>query len=139
MDLSAALQAPPTGDRPRFAHGSGRLRGSRCRDCGETSWPGRVICNRCGSTNVAAEEFATSGTLLTHTTVWVPRAGLEPGYSLGLVRLDDGPSVFTHVRGLPAEARMPLPVRLVLAESEAALPPFWVEPAESEEEGRDDG
>ena len=127
------LSARPRGAADRRARRAstaraGALRGIRCQACGEASWPARAICNRCGSTEVAEESFATAGQLLTHTTVWVPRPGLEAGYTLGLVQVADGPSVFTHLRGVPADASVPLAVRLVLG-GEGQVPPFWFEPA----------
>jgi uncharacterized protein len=76
--------------------------------------------------------FEPTGSLLTYTTVWVARAGMEPPYSLGQVKLDDGPLVFGHLRGLTEDARVPLPVRLAVAADAQTVPPFWFEP----EEGR---
>ncbi len=72
--------------------------------------------------------FSGSGQLLTYTTVWVPRPGLEPPYTLGQVKLGDGPVVFGHVRRLPDEARVPVAVRLVTAADPEAVPMFWFEP-----------
>jgi uncharacterized protein len=74
--------------------------------------------------------FEPNGSLLTCTTVWVPRPGLEPPYTLGQVKLTDGPLIFGHVRGLPRDAVMPTAVRLVVAEGEHDVPPFWFEPGE---------
>jgi uncharacterized OB-fold protein len=74
--------------------------------------------------------FAATGSLLTFTTVWVARAGIEAPYTLGQVKVDDGPLVFGHVRGLPAESRVPLRVRLAISEAEQSFPPFWFEPEE---------
>lgn len=128
MDLSAALAMPPTGQRPRLDHGAGRLVGSRCQACGATSWPARAICNRCGAAAIEQLPLARTGTLLTYTEVWVRRPGLEPPYTLGQVHLDDGPLVFTHVRGLAEDSRVPLPVQIAIGE-EGALPAFWAEPA----------
>lgn len=127
MELSRALEATPTAERDRYDRGAGALHGSRCRRCGETSWPGRAICNSCGSADVAAESFARTGTLLTYASVWVPRPGLEAGYVLGLVELDNGPSVFTHVRDLPDGTKVPLAVELELAEPDR-VPPFCFRP-----------
>jgi hypothetical protein len=54
---------------------------------------------------------------------------LDTPYSLGQVRLVDGPTIFAHVRGLPEDAPA-LAVRLVFAEDESAMPPFWFEAEE---------
>jgi uncharacterized OB-fold protein len=74
--------------------------------------------------------FEPTGTLLTFTTVWVPRPGLEPPYTIGQVKLDDGPLVFGHVRGLSSNTRVPSPVRVAISADEQAVPPFWFEAEE---------
>jgi uncharacterized OB-fold protein len=136
MELRAALEMPLTGERPRLDHGLQCLVGSRCGNCGALSWPARAVCNRCGSAAIEQARLARSGALLTYTQVWVQRPGLEPPYTLGQVQLDDGPLVFTHVRGLAEGSRVPLPVEVVVGE-EGAVPAFWVEPASpaAEDEG----
>jgi len=135
MELTPALEAPLTGERPRLDREQECLVGSRCDACGATSWPARAICNRCGSAALAEQPFSHLGSLLTYTQVWVPRPGLEPPFTLGQVEFDDGPLVFTHVRNLPEGSRVPLPVQIVLGE-EGAVPAFWVEPhARAGEEG----
>jgi len=127
VEVTAALEMPLTGERPRLDRERQCLVGSRCASCGATSWPTRAVCNRCGS--AASEEacFARTGALLTYTEVWVERPGLDPPYVLGQVDLDDGPLIFTHVRGLAADSRVPLPVEVVVGER-GVVPPFWVEP-----------
>lgn len=74
--------------------------------------------------------FESVGTLSTYTVVWVARPGIDVPYTLGQVKLDDGPLVFGHVRGLGAGAHVPLRVRLAVASEETAFPPFWFEPEE---------
>ncbi|HMJ01622.1 MAG TPA: OB-fold domain-containing protein [Conexibacter sp.] len=127
MALIDALQAPPTAERPRLDRERGRLAGSRCRACGTPSWPARAVCHRCGEGDLAATTFAPTGTLLTYTTVWVPRPGLPAPYVIGQVQLDDvGPRVFAHLRGLPDDATVPLAVELVLAPPDS-VPMYWFE------------
>ena len=43
-------------------------------------------------------------------------------------RLEGGPVVFGHVRGLESGSVTPLPVRLVLDADPEQVPPFWFEP-----------
>ena len=61
----------------------------------------------------------------------VPRPGLATPYVLGQVDLDDGVRIFAHGRGLTDEHRVPVPVRLVLSDEPAAVPPFVFEPRET--------
>ena len=121
---------PPLAERTRVDRTGGTLVGSRCSACGATSWPGRAGCHRCGRLAMEPASFAPSGSLLTCTTVWVARAGLEPPYTLGQVKLDDGPLIFGHVRGLAEHASMPVAVRLAMAPEADDVPPFWFEPEE---------
>jgi uncharacterized OB-fold protein len=74
--------------------------------------------------------FPPRGTLITHTEVWTPRPGLEVPDRLAQVAVEDGPTIFCHVRGLENGRSVPLPVHLVLADAEDAVPPFWFEPEE---------
>ena len=123
------LEVPGTRDRRRLDPVAGCLVGSRCADCSMTSWPRRAVCQRCGAAPMDEAAFAPTGKLLSFTTVWVARPGLEPPYTLAQVKLDeDGPAVFAHVRSLPSDARVDLPVRTVIAEEPSAVPPYWFEP-----------
>lgn len=133
MDLSVAVHRELTGDRPRADWDRGRLSGARCAVCRRSSWPARSVCYGCGSPDLEAVLFEATGSLLTCTSVWVPRPGLEVPYTLGQVHIDDGPVVFAHVRGLPAGATVPCPVRLVLAPDPGATPWYWYEPLEAAE------
>lgn len=130
MDLTAALDALPFPQRARFDHAEGRLVGARCGGCGAVSWPARPVCARCGAAEAARVLLANEGTLITFTTVWVPRPGLDVPYVLGQVDLADGVRVFAHGRGLTDAHRVPLAVRLVLAEQPDAVPPFVFQPRE---------
>ncbi|WP_041775867.1 OB-fold domain-containing protein [Blastococcus saxobsidens] len=79
---------------------------------------------------MAISEFANRGRILSYTTVWVARPGLAPPYTLGQIQLDDdGPLVFGHIRELGDGTRVPVPVRMVVADTDDAVPPFWFEPA----------
>jgi uncharacterized OB-fold protein len=131
VELSAALDLPGTDARPRVDRASGALVGSRCESCAAVSWPGRAICHRCGKPAMHETRFASSGKLVTYTTVWVGRPGIEPPYTIGQVKLDDGPLVFGHVRRLVDGMTVPSPVRLVVAEDPSSIPPFWFEPEEA--------
>jgi uncharacterized protein len=130
VGLSRALEAPATQDRDRVDRDAGRLVGTRCRSCGSHSWPGRAICHRCGSADGEHAALSPEGSVVTYTTVHVPRPGLEPPYVLGQVDLPEGVLVFAHLRNLAADARVPIRVRIVMAPEADAVPPFWFEPME---------
>lgn len=135
MDVSAALSSLSTQDRPRADLDRGCLCGTRCTNCGAPSWPARSVCHRCGSAVIDSVCFESTGSLLTYTTVWVPRPGLTVPYTLGQVYVDDdGPLVFGHIRGLAEGVKVPYRVRLRLAEDRDDIPWYWFEP-----EGEADG
>lgn len=127
MELTAALDAPPVGARPRTDPATGTLCGSRCPECDAVSWPSRAVCHRCGAAGLETVAIAEKGTLVSHTRCWVPRPGLEPPFVIGQVSFPGEVTVFGHVRGLPDGATVPLPVRVVLADDPARVPAFWFE------------
>lgn len=124
--MVSQFPAPVAGtlQRPRLDRESGCLLGSRCTGCGATAWPSRAVCHRCRGDMEISTPLATTGWLLSCTTVWVERPDLPPPYVIGQVRLDDGTLLFGHVRGLDSRARVPLEVRVCLAAGGAG-PPFW--------------
>lgn len=130
--MAALVSDIPFADRQRVDRSTGRLVGSRCEACGAASWPARAVCERCGSAHVVVAEMSTTGKLVTFTTVHVSRAGLPAPYVLGQVDLPDGVRIVAHGRGFTEAHRVPMPVRLVLADAEDAVPPFYFEPMDSE-------
>lgn len=131
MDLSRAADAPSTLERPRIDPDTGTLLGSRCNTCGTSSWPARAVCHHCGSADVDGAALSREGSLITYTTVWVPRPGVEPPYALGQIDLPEGVRVVAHVREVPEGAMVPLPVHIVMAADADAIPPFWFQPTEA--------
>jgi hypothetical protein len=127
MELTAALEQPNVGDRPRFKRDTGVLVGSLCGSCGRRFWPARAVCPACQSAQVGPVELAAAGRLITFSTVWVARPGLDAPYVLGQVELDDGVRLFAHVRELP-EPSAGDRVRLVFGTDDSDVPPFWLEP-----------
>lgn len=131
MDLSHAIDAPPTAERRRGDTHAQALVGTRCQDCTVPCWPSRAVCHQCGSANVTEEVFASSGQLVTHTMSHVARPGVAVPYMLGQVQLDgDGPQVFGQVRELAADAAVPCAVRTVVGAGDD-VPWYWFEPSPS--------
>ena len=127
MELTAALDQPNVAERPRFRRQDAVLVGSLCGSCGKRLWPARAVCPTCQSAQMALVELSSAGRLITFSTVWVARPGLDAPYVLAQVELDDGVRLFAHVRELSdpqADAR----VRLVFGVADDQIPPFWFEP-----------
>lgn len=73
------------------------MHGRRCRACGTCSFPPDDHgCERCGAppTQLEAVKLGTTGTLLASTTVHLhPMGHPRPPFVVGVVHLDDGPTV----------------------------------------------
>jgi uncharacterized protein len=122
------VDVPGTLARRRLDMERGVLLGSRCDNCGATSWPARAICHSCGHSTTLGVPLPNTGTLLSYTRVWVPRPGIQPPYLLGEIALDGGALLFAHVRLLSDGAKVPMPVRLVIPAAESSEPiAFWWE------------
>lgn len=128
MELSTAIERPEFPSRAKYDAGRQVLVGSECKACGTRSWPGRSVCNRCGSPDLVEADLAVTGALIAYTIVHVARPGLPAPYILGQVLLQDGVRIYSHVRGLGEQVRVPVPVQLTVASEEDALPRFWFEP-----------
>ncbi len=70
----------------------GNLVGSKCKNCGEKTFPPRADCLKCLSGDFEFVKVKSSGTLVTFTTINSAPTGFEDmtPYTLGLVDLDGG-------------------------------------------------
>jgi NAD(P)-dependent dehydrogenase (short-subunit alcohol dehydrogenase family)/uncharacterized OB-fold protein len=89
------------------AAAEGRFELQVCRDCGTTQYPPREACHQCLSPQLRWTPQSGAGTLLALTTLHHSndlffRERLP--WRLGLVQLDDGPSVIVHLHGEVGEA-----------------------------------
>jgi len=78
-----------------------KLKGRKCNSCGSLMLPPRRICPRCGTTDLNMYEFTGEGVLKTKTMIYMslPRfAELSP-YSVGIVQLDEGPTISGMILG----------------------------------------
>lgn len=80
--------------------GEPRLVGSRCPACGHVTFPRREGCPACRAPGAMTEAAlgpggVVEGSVLLH----VSTEETEAPYTLGLVRLDDGPTLLTRVDG----------------------------------------
>ena len=84
----------------------GKLVGSKCKSCGEETFPPRADCIKCLSGDFEYIDAKPAGTLVTFTTVTSPPAGFEDiaPYTLGLVDLDSGGRVISWFENTEPEA-----------------------------------
>jgi uncharacterized OB-fold protein len=95
-----------------------RLRGSRCRACGEHFFPRRVVCARCLAQTLDDVLLGPRGTLYTWTYVHVPMFGKldaqAAGYGVGQIDLPEGPRVQCALSGRPGDFHIGMEMELEL-------------------------
>ena len=76
-----------------------RLKGSRCRSCGETFFGKRHTCEYCQSQEMGDVILSDRGKLYTYTIIRqlpsIPPKGVEPPYAAGFVELPEGVRVLS--------------------------------------------
>lgn len=106
--LRTRLPTLPPAARSRVALGltaaaaMGRFELQQCKDCGAVQYPPREACQSCLSTKVLWKDQPDGGELLARTTLHHSndlffRERLP--WSLGLVKLDCGPTIVAHLHG----------------------------------------
>jgi NAD(P)-dependent dehydrogenase (short-subunit alcohol dehydrogenase family)/uncharacterized OB-fold protein len=84
------------------AAAEGRFALQVCADCGKVMYPPRDACPRCLSPRIPFKDMANGGALLAETTI---RASIDVYFRermpwrVGVVQLDCGPSIVTHLHG----------------------------------------
>jgi len=80
------------------------LIGSRCRICGNTAFPKKVVCVTCRQNDTMAEiALGPYGTLETYAVMRVGPPDFPPPYMVGYVRMKEGPLVFAQITGCEIE------------------------------------
>jgi hypothetical protein len=76
-----------------------RLEAARCRGCGETSFPPRLVCPECKGSNFETVVLSDHGTLLTFTVVRVAsdKFSRETPYAVGIVELEGGVKITAQI------------------------------------------
>jgi uncharacterized OB-fold protein len=89
--------------------GEHKLMACRCRACGAVHLPPRPICADCHGEGIEWVETSGQGTLRAFTAIHVaPTAMVEAGhgrdnpYCVGIVRLEEGPSISAQLVGVDA-------------------------------------
>jgi uncharacterized OB-fold protein len=71
------------------------LFGSRCKTCGQLSFPPRKVCSECFSEEMEIIPLSTNGKLYSYTIVEYPAPGFWGPYAIGYVDLPEGVRVFS--------------------------------------------
>jgi uncharacterized OB-fold protein len=69
-----------------------RLEGKRCQDCGNLSFPPRLVCQKCKSRKSEPFEFKGKGKIYSYTTIYQApdRFDSIAPYVVGLIDLEEG-------------------------------------------------
>lgn len=80
----------------------GKIMGSQCGACGDVSLPPRPVCKECGSVDILWAELGGGGEVRAYTVINIPLSRMEGRcpYTVGVVKLDDGPSVSGLILGV---------------------------------------
>jgi NAD(P)-dependent dehydrogenase (short-subunit alcohol dehydrogenase family)/uncharacterized OB-fold protein len=112
-----------------LAAATGRFTLQCCAECGTYAYPPRDACPRCLSAALPFIDAPTGGTLLSETSIEVtidPYFREHMPWRVGLVELDCGPSVVTHLHGDCAGAGSRVTLSLQLDKSGQAV--FFAKP-----------
>jgi uncharacterized OB-fold protein len=89
-----------------------RLQGSQCVPCGETAFPVRAFCPKCGGRELATIDLPVEGVLYSFSVVHVSASRPTP-YVIGYVDLSNGVRVLAGIRGSSESLRPDQSVHLV--------------------------
>ena len=68
-----------------------RLTTTECQDCGQITWPPKIVCNECMSDNLKWIDFPPTGKIYAFT---IQEAGIPPGFeaplAFALIDFDNG-------------------------------------------------
>ncbi len=105
-----------------------QLIGNRCVACGAKFFPPRQVCTECRGTQFEPYQFNGKGELYSYTTLRQAPAGFENQvpYSVGMVKLDEGPLVEAQLTDVNPEdleigMRVEMVTRKLREEGEAGL------------------
>ncbi len=78
-----------------------KLLGCICEECKNMMLPPRMICSKCGSTDLKEHCFEGKGIIKTKTVVHVPLTKFQDigPYTVGIIELDEGPLITGMVLG----------------------------------------
>jgi uncharacterized OB-fold protein len=82
--------------------GEGKIMGSRCGGCGAIHLPPRPVCPECGRGDAEWIELGGEGVVQAYTVITVPLTRLKDRcpYAVGVVKLDEGPSISGSILGV---------------------------------------
>jgi uncharacterized OB-fold protein len=82
-----------------------RLEGRKCSDCGNLSFPPRLVCPKCKSRKTEPHEFRGKGSLYSYTIIYQApdRFDQEAPYIVGLIDLKEGVRITAQLTDIQKE------------------------------------
>lgn len=79
-----------------------KIMGVLCRGCGIIHLPPRPLCPECGGRDSEWVELRGEGSIQAYTVITVPLTRFKNSspYAVGVVKLDDGPSISSMILGV---------------------------------------
>ncbi|MBN1406952.1 MAG: Zn-ribbon domain-containing OB-fold protein [Calditrichaceae bacterium] len=94
-----------------------RLQGRKCKDCGNLSFPPRLVCQKCKSRKSVPHEFKGLGKLYTYTAIYQAPDRFDPmvPYIVGLIDLEEGVRITAQVTDvLPEDVVIGMDLEMVI-------------------------
>lgn len=92
-----------------------RMQGAECVLCKNIDFPARRICGKCGGHDLAEKLMSGSGEVVSFTILHTAPEGFEghTPYTIGLIKLAEGPVITAQIVGDSTGVAIGKPVRAV--------------------------
>jgi uncharacterized OB-fold protein len=106
------------------------LRMQKCRDCGYIRFPPGVVCPRCNSLEAEWTKLSGRGRVYSYAVyraVYHPSYKDDIPYAVGIIQLDEGPTMESNITGCnPEDIKIDMPVEVYFDDvtEEISLPKF---------------
>ncbi len=94
-----------------------RLQGKKCTECGQLSFPPRMVCRKCKSRQSEPFEFKGFGKLYSYTTIYQAPDRFDQivPYLVGLIDLEEGVRITAQLTDvLPENVEIGMPLEMVI-------------------------
>ncbi len=101
---------------------------AECSECGNLLLPPRPLCTKCLSTDFKWVQLIGKGKLLSYTVIHVSPMQFQPmvPYTVGIVKLEEGPHLPGMIRGVePEKIRVGMDLKVHFDTSIASEWPLW--------------
>ncbi|MEW5760384.1 MAG: Zn-ribbon domain-containing OB-fold protein [Candidatus Thermoplasmatota archaeon] len=91
-----------------------KLKGTKCKKCGEKYFPPRGDCVKCLSSDIEWIDYSGKGKIVTYTKIYAAPTGFTDiaPYTIGLVELEEGGRLLAWVEGIN-EIKIGMDVKVV--------------------------